>query len=248
MKPKLVVFDMDGTLTQSKMPVSPGMAAFVAHLTEHTKVAVVSGADFPQIRRQFLSAVPRSARKENLFFLPVVGGELWEFRKASWRRIYAELLRTAERKLVRKAILEALKETRFSSRRIYGRQVDDRKSQITFSALGSSAPISVKKRWDPEGKKRKKLAKVLIGKLPGFSIQIGGLTSIDITREGVGKPEGIMRLASRLHIRKSEILFLGDALFPGGNDYPVLRAGIRSVRVSGPRDIPKALGKIFRAG
>lgn len=248
MKPKLVVFDMDGTLTPSKMGVSPRMAAFTAELTERAKVAVVSGADFPQIRRQFLSAVPRTAKKENLFFLPVVGGELWEFRKSSWKRVYAELLHPTERKLVRKAILEMQKETGFSPRRVYGRQVDDRKSQITFSALGSSAPISVKKRWDPDQRKRKKFAKILIGKLPGFSVQIGGLTSIDITKRGVGKPEGILRLASRLRIRKSEILFLGDALFPGGNDYPVLKAGIRSVRVSGPREVPKVLGKIFRVG
>jgi len=67
--------------------------------------------------------------------------------------------------------------------------------------------------------------------LPDLSINIGGSTSIDITRKGVDKAYGLKKLSETVGVELGAILFLGDAIFPGGNDYPAKTLGLDTVRV-----------------
>ena len=67
--------------------------------------------------------------------------------------------------------------------------------------------------------------------LPDCAINIGGSTSIDITRKGVDKGYAVRQLAKATGLGLADMLFLGDAIFPGGNDEPVRLAGVDSVRV-----------------
>src|SRR3546814_6001011 len=89
-----------------------------------------------------------------------------------------------------------------------------------LSALGQQAPLDAKEQWDPDFAKRKAIQAELIQRLPGFSIKMGGTTSIDVTREGVDKAYGLERLSCESGIPLDAMLFVGDAIFPGGNDYP----------------------------
>ena len=63
---------------------------------------------------------------------------------------------------------------------------------------------------------------------------MGGATSIDVTKPGIDKAYGIRKLRDILGIPLNEMLFIGDALFPGGNDYPAKEAGVVSLPVRGP--------------
>ena len=67
--------------------------------------------------------------------------------------------------------------------------------------------------------------------LPGLSINLGGTTSIDVTRAGVDKGYGLKRLSAESGVPLDGILFIGDAIFPGGNDYPAVEIGLDTVRV-----------------
>ena len=69
--------------------------------------------------------------------------------------------------------------------------------------------------------------------LPGLEVRIGGTTSTDITRPGIDKAYGIGKLIDALDISKDEVLFFGDKLNEGGNDYPVKAMGIDSIAVDG---------------
>ena len=74
--------------------------------------------------------------------------------------------------------------------------------------------------------------KALLNKLiPEFSVRLGGMTSIDITKPGIDKGYGIRKLQTTLGIPINEMIFIGDALFPGGNDYPAKEAGVVSIQV-----------------
>ena len=92
--------------------------------------------------------------------------------------------------------------------------------------LGQQAPLEAKDTWDPNHEKRKKLQAILQDMLPDLSINIGGSTSIDITRKGVDKAYGLKKLSETVGVELDAILFLGDAIFPGGNDYPAKTLGL----------------------
>jgi HAD superfamily hydrolase (TIGR01484 family) len=120
--------------------------------------------------------------------------------------------------------------------KIYGQLIEDRGSQITFSALGQNAPIEMKLSWDPTREKREKIAEILRQRNPEFDVRIGGATSIDINKRGINKGYGIRRLEQFLNIGPDDILFVGDALFYGGNDYPAKATGIDCIEVKGPEE------------
>ena len=65
---------------------------------------------------------------------------------------------------------------------------------------------------------------------------MGGATSIDSTREGVAKAYGLKKLMGVSGFKPDEFLFMGDAIFPGGNDYPAKTMGLDTVKVRDPQE------------
>ena len=129
--------------------------------------------------------------------------------------------------------------------RVWGEIVEDRGSQITFSALGQQAPLVEKEKWDPDYAKRKKIKAILDKRIREFSVRIGGSTSIDITKPGIDKAYGIKKLQEILHISLKEMIYIGDALFVGGNDYPAEKAGVDSIPVKGPDETKRVIEAII---
>ncbi len=84
--------------------------------------------------------------------------------------------------------------------------------------------------------KRKKIKAMLDKLLPEFSVRMGGATSIDVTKPGIDEAYGIRKLRDILGIPLGDMIFIGDALFVGGNDYPAEEAGVVSIPVRGPSE------------
>ena len=64
---------------------------------------------------------------------------------------------------------KAAGESGFHAERVLGKVIEDRGSQVTFSALGQQAPLAEKEKWDPDFVKRKKIAAILKTLIPEFS-------------------------------------------------------------------------------
>lgn len=236
MKYKLIIFDLDGTLSESKMPLDNEMAELLAKLLKTSKVAVISGGGWRQFENQFLKSLPMNmAGISNLTLLPVSGTRMYAW-KGSWQKIYEEDLDLTEKERIMTALQETIKATGHKPDKTYGEIIEDRGSQITFSALGQNAPIELKSSWDAKRDKREAMVSLLKKKLPNFEIRIGGTTSIDITKRGVNKSFGIRKLQNMLNLETEDILFVGDALFVGGNDYPAKASGVDCKQVSGPKE------------
>ena len=137
----------------------------------------------------------------------------------------------AERDRIRADLEAALRHCVFDIPRTWGPQIEDRGGQVTLSALGQSAPIAEKLKWDPHQTKRAKLLAWLAPHADLYSAHIGGATSVDVTRPGIDKAFGVRQLAKTLKIDVADMLFVGDALFAGGNDFPVKAAGVATVAV-----------------
>ncbi len=227
---ELVAFDLDGTLAESKQPLQEPMGEALANLLEVAHVAVISGGDWPQFEKQVASRLPERADRTKLWLMPTTGTKLYRFDD-EWRAVYAELFEDKEKQKILKAFDESLEATGFVPEQTWGERIEDRGSQITFSALGQEAPIDAKHSWDPDFAKRKVIQADLQKRLPGLSINMGGATSIDITREGVDKAYGLKKLNEASGIALDKMMFIGDAIFPGGNDYPAEQLGLDVVKV-----------------
>jgi phosphomannomutase len=232
---KLVIYDLDGTLAESKSALDAEMARLLHDLLGVVKVAVISGGDWPQFEKQLLSNLPHDARLENLSLLPTCGTKFFEYT-GDWKKLYSEDLTADEKTKITGSLKKAVAEAKFEVTKVWGEVIEDRGSQITFSALGQQAPLEAKDKWDPDYAKRKKIKAILDTFIPEFSVRMGGATSIDVTRPGIDKAYGIRKLRDLLGISLKEMLFIGDALFVGGNDYPAEEVGVVSIPVRGPNE------------
>ena len=241
---KLIVFDLDGTLAESKSPLDPEMAKLLTALLTVVKVAVISGGNWPQFEKQVLANLPQDEHLKDLSLLPTCGTKFYEYA-GGWRKLYSEDFDDAQREKIVGSLKKALGEAGFEIGKVWGETIEDRGSQITFSALGQQAPIEEKKQWDPDFAKRKKIKEFLDQLIPEFSVRLGGTTSIDITKPGIDKAYGIRKLRDTLGIAIDEMIFVGDALFPGGNDYPAKEAGALSIQVRDPHETKRVVETII---
>jgi HAD superfamily hydrolase (TIGR01484 family) len=232
---KLIVFDLDGTLAESKSSLDAGMSTLLGALLRIVKVAVISGGNWPQFQNQLLSNLPADERLQDLFLLPTCGTKFYEYR-SGWNLLYSEDFTAAEKVKIITSLEKSVESAGFKPERLWGEAIEDRGSQITFSALGQQAPLQEKKKWDPDFARRKKIKAILDTFIPEFSVRMGGATSIDITKPGIDKAYGIRKLRDTLGIAIGEMLFIGDALFPGGNDYPAREAGVTCIQVRDPEE------------
>ncbi len=231
----LIVFDLDGTLALSKSAVDPEMAALLGRLLAVVRVAIISGGDFPQFETQVLAKLPAGAELGDLSILPTSGTKFFQY-KDGWQKLYSEDFTPDQKKKIVDALSKAVAESGFAAKKTWGEAIEDRGTQITYSALGQQAPLDEKNTWDPDFAKRKKIKALLEPMLPEFSIGLGGSTSIDVTLPGIDKAYGIRKLRDVLGVPIEAMLFIGDALFPGGNDYPAKAAGAESIAVRDPEE------------
>lgn len=245
--PALVAFDLDDTLAPSKSPADPRMLDVFARLLDRTTVAVISGGNFEQFEAQLVSrldGIDESAL-ERLHLLPTCGTRYERRRAGAWHTIYQEKLAPEQSAAALTALREEAERLGLWESDTWGEILEDRGSQVTFSALGQSAPVAAKQAWDADGSKKNSLRAAVADRLPGLEVRSGGSTSVDITREGIDKAYGMRKLAEHTGISLDNMLFIGDRLDPDGNDYPVKAMGVECIAVTGWEDTVKVLERLL---
>ncbi|HEY4500215.1 MAG TPA: alpha-glucan family phosphorylase [Candidatus Paceibacterota bacterium] len=242
--PKLIVFDLDNTLTESRMPIEEKTASLLRELLGQTKVAVISGAAFWQFKTELLKPLMGTDRElGNLYILTTSGAELWIYARGKWRRVYIDKLSERNKKCVRRALMSVLGIEEKELEPL----LDDRDSGMTYSALGRDAPPDLKKPWDPDQKKRKVLVEKLSPLLSDLELKIGGTTSIDFTNNGIDKAYGVNKIVEYTKISKDSVVFIGDALFAGGNDNPVQNDDVPIIKTKDPENTREIMINLLRA-
>lgn len=233
---KIVIFDLDGTLAESKSRITPVMAAALKRLLARFEVAVISGGAWPQFEKQLIGALNLDADEcKSLHLFPTSGTSFYSYVEDAWTKMYSDDLKPEEAKKIIAAFHTVLKNPGVSMpKRFWGDQLENRGTQITFSAMGQLAPVVEKKKWDPTFSKRLILIEKLMQLIPEFELRAGGSTSIDVTHRGIDKAYGIRQIEKYLSFKCEDMVFVGDALFPGGNDHAVLTTGVECIETSGP--------------
>jgi phosphomannomutase len=235
---RLVAFDLDDTLAPSKSPVDPRMADLLVQLLGVVEVCVISGGQFGQFESQLVDNLPLDHPEAlaKMHLMPTCGTQYYLHQQGEWVQQYAENLTDAQKQAALAAVESEAKRLGFWESVTWGPILEDRGSQITFSALGQAAPVDAKKLWDPTGEKKNTLRAAVQQHLPDLEVRSGGSTSIDITRRGIDKAYGMARLAELTGVPFEQMLFVGDRLDPDGNDFPVIALGIPTRAVEGWED------------
>lgn len=245
---KLVAFDLDDTLAPSKSPLPARMDAALCSLLDHVDVCIISGGQMGQFTAQVLDNLHASdAQLARLHLMPTCGTRYYRYDNGAWVERYAhdldpDLAARAVSSLERHARALGLWEEN-----PWGQIIENRGSQITFSALGQEAPLEAKRAWDPDGTKKAALRDAVAPDVPELDVRGGGSTSVDITTRGIDKAYGMGKLVEETGIAASEMLFVGDRLDPEGNDYPVKAAGYATRAVSGWEECVSVIEEIVAA-
>lgn len=250
----LIVFDLDGTLTETKSALKPGMSAALTRLLIEKKVAVIGGGSYKQFRKQFISHLdcPRQLF-ENLFLFPTTATSFYRYDRG-WKKVYAYSLSLAQKQKIRKAVKEVFNEIGYvPPRKTYGKTLEDRGSQMSYSFLGQDVVaelgaegIRLKKKWKKGNMPLKlKVASMLQRRLPEFEVRAAAFTTIDIVKKGIDKAYGIYQIEKYVHVPVKDMVFIGDALFAGGNDAAVKKTGVQTIPVKGPRETMVVIRKIL---
>jgi phosphomannomutase len=250
----LIVFDLDGTIVPSKFTMDNEMVELLKKLLDKKSVAVISGGELKQFKIQFLDVFKgKGINYKNLFLFPTCSSIFYKYNKNKWSLIYAHYLSLSQVKQIKQAFKQAYKEINYQDpKKTYGPVIGNRRTQISFSALGQNVVrvlgrkgVEMKEEWRKNNDVRPAMAKVLKRLLPEFEVKIGGVTTIDITKKGIEKGYGLYQMQKYLKIPISKMLFVGDAIFPGGNDYAVVKTGVDYVPVKNPEETKAVIRHIL---
>jgi hypothetical protein len=245
----LIVFDLDGTLTESKAPLKLDMARALATLLAQKQVAIIGGGSYEQFKNQFVRHFRCSpVLFKNLFLFPTTSTSFYRYQRSGWKQVYRKVLKPAEKKKIMRAFADAFVATGYvPPKKFWGTVIEDRGSQITFSALGQKASVKAKAMWNKKSDVRPALMKIMQKELSTFEVRSGGLTSIDVTQKGIDKAYGVRQIEKMLKISIKDMVFIGDALYPGGNDAAAKKTGVQTISVKDPKDTIKIIKKILKS-
>lgn len=238
---KLIAFDLDGTLAPSKSTLPKRMADLMNELLKNHKVCIISGGKYELFQRQVLTQITNDPeRLVNLHLMPTSGTRYYSYdtKTSEWKQIYAEDFLPEQKEKIIKALQEGLEESGYAVEKTYGETIEDRDSQITLSILGQEIVaelgeegVRIKEEWDPDGLKKLEIREIVAPKIPEFEVRAAGATSIDVTRPGIDKAYGMSKLMEATGLVMEDILFFGDKIIEGGNDYAVEQMGIDCIAV-----------------
>lgn len=240
MTKKVIAFDLDDTLAVTKSAISDEMGVILGRILEHYDICVISGGNFDQFKKQVVDRLEIPAHKLNrLHLMPTCGTRYYRYDELTddWKVQYAEDLTADEKKHITAVTEKAVRDAGLWPDNPYGEVIEDRGSQVSISFLGQQAPAEKKYAWaEKHSDDRLKVRAVIAEQLLDFEVRAGGSTTIDITRLGIDKAYGMQKLCEAIDISKDEILFVGDKLQEGGNDYPVKAMGIDTIEVRHQED------------
>ncbi|HEX3099705.1 MAG TPA: HAD-IIB family hydrolase [Patescibacteria group bacterium] len=255
LKPKkLIVFDLDGTLANSKTYADAEMIALFTELLGSKKVAVIGGGKYALFKYQLMSQLkPSKDLFKNLALFPTTATAMYRYN-SGWKRVYYIELSKSERAEIKKTFARVFKEIGYKHpKKTYGPIIEDRGTQVTFSALGQEIVsmlgkkgLAMKDKWRDENTATKlKIAKLMGKYLPNLEIRAAGHTSVDVTKKGIDKAYGLKQVEKYMNVKIKDMLFVGDAIFPGGNDYAITKTPIDYVAVKGPEDTKKVIRAVL---
>ena len=231
-----IFFDLDNTLTRSRSVVTKEMLMLLRKLSRSHEVVVVSGANAKQIAYQLGEGMRGrywSMGQNGNMCIDKLGTIVWE-NNMHWMQkleVFAYAKKVIDSKVF--PYPDALD------------LVEDRGCQVSFSIYGHKQPVAVKETVDPTQSLRQRLLKKFPFKSSDVEVKIAGTTCLDFFIKGKNKGNNVAALCKKMKWRKSECLYVGDALYKNGNDETVIGV-IPTKSVRDPLDTEKVIADLLK--
>lgn len=238
---RLAAFDLDGTLTQHKSPMSPEIRGTLDALRANGYSLLMVGA----------GSCARIARQMEGYPIDILGN--YGMQYAEWDAVAGTHRTVADerRPCDREGVLRRANDFRARHGLVdfAGDSVEFHDSGVvTFALLGTKAAAADKLAFDPDSRRRRAIYAEVCALFPDFKVFVGGSSSFDMAPAPFDKAYALARLCEARGIAKDEVLYVGDDYGPGGNDEPVLLAGFPFLKIDDYRDTPSALrGRLLAA-
>jgi len=216
---RIFIFDVDGTLTPSRLPMTKEFQKFFKEWIKKNKFYLVTGSDLPKLQEQMCFY---DIEAEGIF--TCCGNQFW-LPNSSVPIQSADLIYDNKFKVPRKLnkLLGTILSNSIYPHR-YGNHIEDRGSMVNFSIVGRDCTQEQREKyykWDTEKGERKIIANAIKEKFPDLDAVIGGQISIDIYPKGNDKSQVLNVIEQERLVPPSEYIFIGDGIENGGNDYPL---------------------------
>src|SRR3989338_2433363 len=252
---KLIVFDLDGTLVYTKSDIDSEMKNLFMKLLEMKKVAVIGGGKY-QLFKSLLVRHLKGSKKllKNLFLFPTTSTAFYRYNNG-WQKIYEHQLPKSERERIKKTFERVFTELGYKHPvKTYGKLIEDRLTQVTFSVYGQDIVkalgkkgVQIKNKWKEENTPLKmKMSRLMAKYLPELDVRAAGHTSIDVTKKGLDKAFGLRQIEKHIGVKIKDMLFIGDAIYPGGNDYAVTKTKVDYFPISCPPQVKQIIKHILK--
>ena len=216
---RIFIFDVDGTLTPSRLPMTKEFQNFFKEWIKKNKFYLVTGSDLPKLQEQMCFY---DIEAEGIF--TCCGNQFWK-PDPSIVNTSAELIYDNKFEMTNKlkSSLEVmLMGSQYPHR--YGNHIEDRGSMVNFSVVGRNCTQEQREKyyeWDKEKGERRKMSIFLKNKFKDLDAVIGGQISFDIYPKGNDKSQVLNVIEQERLVPPSEYIFIGDGIENGGNDYPL---------------------------
>jgi len=209
---RIFIFDIDGTLTPSRLRMTEEFAKFFDKWSEKNKYYLVTGSDLDKTKEQL--PIAYVDRAEAIF--TCCGNQMWRDDELIYNNKFTppkDLIEYLERKVLK---------SEYPNR--CGNHIEDRGSMVNFSVVGRDCTQEQREdyfEWDKAMGERNIICMEIKGTYPGVDAVVGGQISIDIYPKGMDKSQVLNVIEQERLVPPSEYIFIGDGIENGGNDYPL---------------------------
>jgi len=211
---RIFIFDIDGTLTPSRLRMTEEFAKFFDKWSEKNKYYLVTGSDLDKTKEQLPTAY--MDRAEAIF--TCCGNQMWRDDES----IYDNKFKVPRK--LNKLLGTIMSNSQYPYR--YGNHIEDRGSMVNFSIVGRDCTQEQREEyfeWDKQSLEREIIANAIKEKFPELDAVIGGQISIDIYPKGNDKSQVLNVIEQERLVSPNEYIFIGDGIENGGNDYPLAK-------------------------
>ncbi len=221
--PKIMAFDLDGTLAQHKTPLGEKNRSVLERLSKKYKLLMVGAGTCARIFNQL-----------GKFPIDIIGNYGMQYAEYDAESGEIVVKKNESAPVDREEVLrraEAIRE-KYDLHEFAGETLEFHPTgMLTFPVLGTKANIVDKLAYDPNRAKRRVMYGFVRDLFYDYKVMIGGSSSFDIVPGEYGKYNALMKYLSERGLSKEDVVYCGDDYMEGGNDHDVYAGGVPFVKV-----------------
>ena len=214
------IFDVDGTLTPSRQVINDEFAEFFDIFCRNNDVYLVTGSDKEKTIEQIGETIYNRCKR----VYQCNGNDVWQGED----NIHTNEWTLPD--LARTFLISCEYESKFAIRT--GNHIEERPGMVNFSVVGRNASLYERTQYvayDTKENERNTIAHAFNTMFPNLSAKVGGETGIDISPKGSDKSQ----IIEDFNTVRDQLWFFGDAIYEGGNDYPLAKVVKNHRKVDG---------------